>query len=371
MQSIGYQMDLTGLPDRLGKVARAHVWCIAFVALYFLFAIGISNYHSLAKEVSFFHYISVVPAVTAIYISCFVLLYLVFVMVAVRPARLIDYIARDARTNWLTTERLFGGLLITFLLQGFFSIFTSMKSLIPVINPFVWDATLTAWDRSLHGGVDPWLLMQPVLGFPLVTTAINFLYQCWLPLLYGFLVWQGFSLRDRRLRMRFFLALFLVWVLLGNLMATVLSSAGPVYFGRVTGLEDVFLPLMDYLRSVHEVSPVWALELQEALWGAYTLDQNQLGKGISAMPSIHVATAVLFALTAWSANRLAGVVFTAYAVVVMIGSVHLAWHYALDGYVAALLTYLLWRAAGWLLDRDPAFASMARQAGTEERRRRK
>lgn len=349
MQSIGYQIGLASVPDRLGKVLRAHLWYIAVVAVYFLAALCISRYFSVSNGVSLFIYVPVVPMVTGIYVFCFALLYLVYVMIAVRPVRLFGYLTADIGANWLTAERLFGGLLITFLMQAFFSVFTSMKSLIPVINPFAWDAALAEWDRVLHGGIDPWLLLQPLLGFPVVTSAINFFYQCWLFVLYGFLVWQGFSLRDQRLRMQFFLTLMLVWVLLGNVMATMLSSAGPVYFGRITGLYDVFLPLMEYLRAANETYPVWALELQDRLWNAYALDDSQLGKGISAMPSIHVATSVLFALVAWRAHRLAGIVFSAYAVIVMIGSVHLAWHYALDGYVAALLTWLLWHAAGRLV----------------------
>ena len=71
-----------------------------------------------------------------------------------------------------------------------------------------------------------------------------------------------------------------------------------------------------------------------------------LGKGISAMPSMHVATSVLFALVAWQTHRKLGIVLTVHAAAVMIGSVHLAWHYALDGYIGALLTYGIWRAAG-------------------------
>ena len=241
-------------------------------------------------------------------------------------------------------------------LQVFFSAFTSIKGLIPIMNPFTWDATFAAWDRVLHGGRDPWAVMQPLFGYPAVTTAINFLYQCWLYLLYGVMVWQAFSTRDPRLRMQFFLTLVLMWALLGNLVATVFSSAGPVYFGRVTGLPDPFEPLMSYLRAASQVSPVWALEIQDWLWSAHVADNDQVGTGISAMPSIHVATAVLFALVGWRTSRALGILFAGYAVAVMVGSVHLAWHYALDGYVSIVLTCLLWRAAGWWSARDGTLA---------------
>ena len=71
-----------------------------------------------------------------------------------------------------------------------------------------------------------------------------------------------------------------------------------------------------------EVSPVWALEVHDRLWSAYVADSDQLGKGISAMPSIHVATSVLFALTAWRVSRVLGAVLWGYAAVVMIRRMH-------------------------------------------------
>jgi hypothetical protein len=40
---------------------------------------------------------------------------------------------------------------------------------------------------------------------------------------------------------------------------------------------------------------------------------------------------------------------TAYAVVIFIGSVHLGWHYAIDGYAGIAGTWLIWKFAGFVL----------------------
>lgn len=352
MPTIALSPNISGCLSRLAAVLLAHRWIVVVALLYLACIYLVAQAYGAAERVSVLTYGLVVPKVTAIYLFFFALLYLIHVMVVRRPSRLIGYLVEDVTRHWLGAERLLGGLLMILVLQVFFSAFTSMKALIPVINPFAWDAAFAAWDRALHGGWDPWDLMQPLLGYPAVTTAINFLYQCWLFVLYGVMVWQAFGTRDPGLRLQFFLALLLVWALLGGLAATVFSSAGPVYFGRVTDLPDPFEPLMSYLRAASEVSPVWALEIQDRLWSAYATDSDQLGKGISAMPSIHVATAVLFALVAWRVSRALGIVFTGYAVAVMVGSVHLAWHYALDGYVSIVLSYLIWRACGWWAARD-------------------
>ncbi len=68
------------------------------------------------------------------------------------------------------------------------------------------------------------------------------------------------------------------------------------------------------------------------------------------MPSMHIAAGfLLFLLTLrlhWALRLVAG----AYVVLLLIGSVHLGWHYAIDGYVSIICTYAIWWAVGRALD---------------------
>jgi hypothetical protein len=69
--------------------------------------------------------------------------------------------------------------------------------------------------------------------------------------------------------------------------------------------------------------------------------------------------ATLFALVCWRTKRWLGIIMTIYAVVIMIGSVHLAWHYVVDGYVGALGMLLVWWAVGRVLNRQDAGQPLA------------
>ncbi len=64
-------------------------------------------------------------------------------------------------------------------------------------------------------------------------------------------------------------------------------------------------------------------------------------------PSDHV-----LALLGWRTHRLLGVLFGVYCGIILIGSVHLGWHYAIDGYVGIAVSYALWRCVGWWLARS-------------------
>ena len=64
------------------------------------------------------------------------------------------------------------------------------------------------------------------------------------------------------------------------------------------------------------------------------------------MPSMHVSVAFLFALFGWHVSRWLGIVATIYCVVILLGSVHLGYHYAVDGYVAIVATFIIWITAG-------------------------
>ena len=64
------------------------------------------------------------------------------------------------------------------------------------------------------------------------------------------------------------------------------------------------------------------------------------------MPSLHNAICVLMALAAWRLDRRLGLLAWFYALWIFLGSVALAWHYAVDGLVALAATWLIWAGAG-------------------------
>ena len=69
------------------------------------------------------------------------------------------------------------------------------------------------------------------------------------------------------------------------------------------------------------------------------------------MPSMHLASTFCCVLLGLATRRWLGAVFGVFALLILVGSVHLGWHYAVDGYVAIIATCAIWRAVGWLLDR--------------------
>jgi hypothetical protein len=268
-----------------------------------------------------------------------------------RPKRPFTMLMADLRHNLALPRRLAQGtpmLIFIPLLGGSFSV---VKAAIPLLNPFSWDLRLEQWDRWLHGGVAPWELLQPLLGHPFVSQAINLGYNVWFFLLWFSWLWQFFTLRNPQLRMQFLLSVQMAWILVGSLLATVLSSAGPCYFGRIVDGPDPYAPLMAYLYHANESFTLWALDTQQMLWDGYSLGHLNLGAGISAMPSMHVAVATLFALLGWRTSRRMGILLTAFVALIMLGSVHLGWHYALDGYVSVPCALLIWWGSGWITRR--------------------
>ncbi len=277
--------------------------------------------------------------------------YVGHVMIVVRPKQLARHLGAALRDRILTPERLWAALPVLLLLPPMISTFTYFKFLIPHLRPFAFDPQLADWDRALHFGSDPWALLQPALGQPIATAAINFVYHLWLFVVFGVLLWQGFSLSRPRLRMRYLVSFVLMWALLGNVAATLLSSAGPVYYGRITGLADPFAPLMAYLHQASQTVFLPVLDVQEMLWQRYVATDLTIGAGISAMPSLHVATSFSFALLGFAIRRWLGIAFSLFAAAILIGSVHLGWHYAIDGYAGIIGAWAIWWAVGWFLDR--------------------
>jgi len=266
-----------------------------------------------------------------------------------RPEHPIGYL-RARFVNRATARALLAAVPLILISVILLPLFSSMKSMIPLFTDYTWDARFAAWDRALFFGTDPWKLLWPLLGNPWVTAGIAVFYHLWILLLY---LGSVFVILDGRvnavLRRRFFLSYVLAWALLGCVMATAFASVGPVFAQTLVGL-DSFAPQMDLLREGSQKVPLMTLPVQDMLLERFYADERGLGSGITAMPSLHVAIAFLFWLTMRRIDRRAGRWFFAFFVVIWVGSVHLAYHYALDGLASVLGVLAIWRVSGAVIE---------------------
>jgi hypothetical protein len=266
----------------------------------------------------------------------------------------------------LAWDRLLGLFTVWVLLHLLLNQFVGFKRVITEFNPFAWDVRFMELDRVLHLGTDPWRLLHPFLGKPEVTWVVDKVYVAWFAVNAVFFHWMGFRRWDP-LRTRFFLTYFLCWIFLGTVLATVFSSAGPVYYEGVVGVEGPYGPLLAYLREVGASLHLVALDIQAFLWDGYSGASEHAIEGIAAMPSLHVAIPVLLTITAFRLNMWLGCALAVYAALILLGSVHLAWHYAVDGYASVLLVPALWVLSGWVAKRS--FFSPVQQEGESVRQR--
>lgn len=241
-------------------------------------------------------------------------------------------------------------------LTVFTASFTTFKTMIGEINPFHLDQELASLDKAFHFGIHPWRLTHALVDTPKGAFWIDGVYSTWVVVIEGYLFWQITRVHRPYQRRQFLVAYALCWALLGSLAAYLMSSAGPCYFGKVAGGEDVYAPLMERLEMMDAelanyggIFELRALNGQAWLWETFTQAEVAPAAGISAMPSLHVALATLLALSAWQVNRVIGIAMTFYAAAILFGSVHLGWHYAIDGYAAIIGAVLIWRLSGWMV----------------------
>lgn len=264
-----------------------------------------------------------------------------------RPDRPFEHLRKKAVEEWGIREKIVYGLPYLALVTVFFSFYSSIKSAIALIRPFYFDVYAADLDRMLHG-TDPWRPLHQVFGGAIPTWTIGVVYNLWLLVTCGTIAFALFYLNDQRLRDRFVASVFLTWSLVGSVSGTVFASVGPCYYQFFYG-DDRFTGLMSKLDAIDRSIPLLSRSTQDYLLDAYQTAIPGLGTGISAFPSLHVGTAMVVCLFAWSFGRfwkIAGVLFV---IAILVGSVHLGWHYAVDGYASLAAVWLIWLAVGRVL----------------------
>lgn len=256
-----------------------------------------------------------------------------------------DRWARDRGTGLIWPPLLFATLLASF---------NAFKQLVLPLAGYGFDPMFAAADRAFFLGWDGWRVTHAVFGSPAATVAIDRLYHGWFaPVALGVIICAWLPASTYRLRTQYLLSYITVWIGLGSVLAFLFGSAGPCFYSRLVAPAPEFDALLERLNEIQQLtaSPMLALHNQSVLLHAHFGDRLALGGGISAMPSVHNGLAVLFALATWQISRPLGGFFGVYALAIWIGSIHLGWHYGLDGVVAAVLTYGIWAGCGRLAER--------------------
>jgi len=210
------------------------------------------------------------------------------------------------------------------------SVLTWTKVMLPIAAPFWADPVLARLDHSLFGK-EPWVLAHRAFGW--ASPFLDLAYITWAPVKFAtFVIVLVTSESERKARALVTYFVMLAAVALGQYL---LSSAGPVFYAQF-GFGSRFAAL--------PIEP-WVGTTRAYLWHDYLKAGGDIGGGISAMPSLHVAAALWVALIWNGFDRRLGVIGFSYFGLIAIGSVFLGWHYAVDGIVGAGIVLLAWAVA--------------------------
>ena len=238
---------------------------------------------------------------------------------------------------------------------GLMSSFNAFKQLVLIDAGFHIDPELTAIDKALFFGTDPWRVTHALFSEPWMTLLLDRAYHLWfVPMSFGVIICALLGAKSYRLRTQYLLSYMTIWIVIGSVLAWFSPSAGPCFYNDYVGPQTSFAELMRQLEAVRAVYGPDALGShmsQEHLRSAFGNPTLIIGGGISAMPSVHNGLSALFAVAGFSINRKLGWAMSIYALIIWIASIHLGWHYAVDGIVSIALTIVIWKIMGRLADR--------------------
>jgi hypothetical protein len=247
------------------------------------------------------------------------------------------------------SQRLVVCMFFVFIMYTTLLLYGGQKSMISYVIPYHWDYLFFQVDRWLHFGQLPheYISKTPSFGF---IKVMDTLYYVWFFVIYlgvmGHIVFQKSIMTLQKIVLSF----SVVWLFMGVYMATIFSSYGPIFWDD---FDNYFNPYRDYishLRSIEDDSLFFTFFYERLLSLQSSVPLVDIN-GISAMPSLHVALSFLTFLHVPKRLLFLKLGVGLFFLSIFVGSIVLGWHYAVDGYVSILCTYILWRGVNWGIDK--------------------
>lgn len=262
-----------------------------------------------------------------------------FVDVAKMAKARVDQPLKRLPKSLVIQQKLF--LLPAFIFPIFIGAYTWAKCSIPFVVGYGWEKFWADTDAAFFG-MDGWQLLHTLFPASLAQTWTFFYAVVW-----GFALGIVGSLvsafASHRFTATFFTAMMLSWFVGGFVLAYAIPAAGPVFANLVDpSLADRFVPLRERLLAILGPDDV-VMRTQRYLAAGIKHKFAIKGGGISAMPSMHIATSTIFVLAAGKSRWLLPSVL--FWMLTFLGSVYLGYHYAVDAPVALLVAIICWKIA--------------------------
>lgn len=235
-------------------------------------------------------------------------------------------------------------LLLIFLMYISLVLFSGQKSLISHIVPYQYDQLFSRIDHFIHFGQYPHELLRLTEWPPFFLWLIDKMYLAWFFVIYVWMMAVLVFQNDSPQKQTEIISFCLVWIVIGNFAAIMSSSVGPIFWEvYYSDIPNPYTPLMDHLHEVNENVNIYAVGFRDLLLELENNDRVIDYNAPSAMPSVHVAMTFLVFLSTPARFKILKWMAFLFMLMTMVGSVVLAWHYAIDGYVGILLTWIIYK----------------------------
>lgn len=192
------------------------------------------------------------------------------------------------------------------------------KPLLNQLVAFRADPLLADIDRALFLGNDP----ARLLGWMNSMASAIFYHRAWFALMVMTLL-LVLTRPPSPQKSALLVTYFLLWSVIGPVIHLLVPAAGPVFYQQL-GYGDRFA----FIDLPEEMAM-----MSNYLWHAYSAQRFLPGAGISAMPSLHIATTVWMVAAVHIFARKWTPAMLVLGLAIFLLSVSLGWHYAVDGLV--------------------------------------